>query len=731
MKAFQDNRPYIANEFEEAVFDPATGLDVAALRCRLLEFRKEEDSVPFQLLYAKAYAWLLDHVQLQLNPHTPFAVKLNVGIDYSAFAGPSIFQKTVAAARGADLREKYLPEENKQYKAFASVGLEWMWVDFCHTVPNWPYLLEQGFAGILENARQARQKQEDHETGRILFLDSVILCFEAILRLLDRIYTYSLQFDMPEFSACIKALATRPPESLYEVMQFSVLYLYFEELGQERGRTLGPIDSMYAPYFEKDLQKGMSEAELRELFRYYFMHFTASKRYAEQPFTMCGSDREGRDLTNPLSHLILDVYDELNIYDPKIQIRCHKTLDPRILEKAARMIRSGNNSLCLVNDEAVYRGYERLGIPRKDAQNYVLLGCYEPIIMGMEEGEISALRFNLVKCIEFALNGGRDMLTGNRVSLPSKTDIGSFSEFFDIFLQHLDYGTDFALDIIQKQGLYSTRINSAPIYSAGFPECLQQGKDVHEYPLKYNNLSLKHHGLATAVDSLVAVKKYVYDQKLLTLEQLRQALLQDWKGFETLQHTILQDKEKYGNNLPVPDALMQAITDHLVQRYCGRKLARGGRLRLGLDSVYHCIAHGEKTAATPDGRNARKPISKNLCAVDGMDRGGITAYMQSVLKIDTAGFVDGVPLDFILHPSAVEGEKGLQAFVALLRIFFENGGFAIQGNVVNRQTLLDAQVHPEKYTTLQVRVCGWNEYFVKLSKVKQDLFIKQCEVVSP
>ena len=204
--------------------------------------------------------------------------------------------------------------------------------------------------------------------------------------------------------------------------------------------------------------------------------------------------------------------------------------------------------------------------------------------------------------------------------------------------------------------------------------------------------------------------------------------LSDWKGFEDLQKRIINDKEKYGNNMTIPDKIMTDILENLANRYCGKNLKRGGKVRLGLDSVYHCIKHGEKTSATSDGRNAKKPISKNLCASDGMDRGGITAYMQSVLKIDSASFVDGVPFDFILHPSAVEGEKGLEDFISLIKIFLDNGGFAMQGNIVKRDTLIEAQNYPEKYSTLQVRVCGWNEYFVKLSKVKQDMFIKQCEV---
>ena len=227
---------------------------------------------------------------------------------------------------------------------------------------------------------------------------------------------------------------------------------------------------------------------------------------------------------------------------------------------------------------------------------------------------------------------------------------------------------------------------------------------------------------------MLQLKKYVFDRKVISLEEMRKALIQNWNGFEELQRKIIADTEKYGNNLPIPDKIMTTILNHIADRYCGRKLKRGGVLRLGTDSVYHCVVHGEKTSATPDGRNAKTPISKNMCASDGMDRAGITAYIQSVLKIDSASFVDGVPLDFILHPTAVEGEKGLADFASLIKIFLDNGGFCIQGNIVSQAALKDAQLHPEKYSTLQVRVCGWNKYFVKLSKVKQDIFIKQCEV---
>ncbi|MBE6594643.1 MAG: hypothetical protein E7644_02465 [Ruminococcaceae bacterium] len=730
MRPFSENRPFIEHEFETAAFDAATGLSADELYRTLKQMSDVPSEEPRPIVCAKAFAYLLDNAQMEINEHTPFAVKLNFGVDYTDFATATVFARAFEEQARRVCVEK-LPEEYAKYRLFEAASFDWIQVDFTHTVPNWPYLLEHGFSGILANARASREKflkNGAEARDEIAFLDSVILCYEAILRLLERIYAYSLSFDVPEFSACIKGLVTHAPETLYEVMMFSVLYLYVEEVGRERGRTLGPIDVMYLPYYQRDLQKGLTEEAHRELWRYYFMHFTAAKRFAQQPFTMCGSDKDGNDLTTPLSHLILEVYDELAILDPKIHVRCHAHMDERIFIKVLDMIRRGHNSICLINDEAVYRGYERLGIPREDAQHYVILGCYEPIIMGMEEAEIAALRFNTTKCVELAINGGKDLLTGAQVGFESEAAPASFEEFFEIYLQQLGYCTDFALEFIEKQGRYSTLINPSPIYSSSFAECIEQGRDVHEYPLKYNNVSLKHHGLATTVDSLMAIKKYVYDRKLISLSDMRAAMAKDWRGYEALRTQILCDREKYGNNLQAPDKIATDILNYLADRYCGKPLERGGKVRLGLDSVYHCIRHGEKTAATPDGRRAGRPLSKNLCASDGMDRGGITAYMQSVLKIDADAFVDGVPFDFILHPSAVEGAKGLDDFASLMKIFFKHGGFAAQGNVISGKMLIDAQQNPEKYATLQVRVCGWNEYFVKLSRTKQDMFIKQCEV---
>lgn len=731
MKNFFKNRQYIENEFENAHFDSSTGLGADVLREKLCEIQQEITDEPRQIVCAKAYSYLLDNVQLEINENTPFSVKINIGVDYSYFASADVFAQALFYPQREEKLMELFPEEYKRMKEGESVGLGNVFTDFWHTVPDWENLLEKGFAGILKSAEETKKKliSSGNCNGKqITFLDSVIICYKAILRLMERIYTYSLSFNVPIFSECVKKLISNPPETLYEVMQFSILYLYVEEIGCERGRTLGPVDRLYYPYFKKDIENGKSIEDIEELFSYFFIHFTATKRFAQQPFTMCGGSVDGTDFSNDLSELILDTYDSLNIYDPKIHIRYHKNINEKILTKALSMIRKGNSSICIINDKAVFSGYERIGIPACDAENYVLLGCYEPVIMGKEEAEVAVCWLNTAKCIEFALNGGKDLQTGKQIGYESKSDFESFESFYDTFINQLDYCLNFVIDFAQRQGEYSTLINPSPIYSSSFADCIEKGMDVHEYPLKYNNMSLKCFALATVVDSLVAIKKYVFEKKVLSLADLKNALISDWKGYENLQCEIANDREKYGNNLSVPDEIMSEITTHLAENYCGKKLYRGGKLRLGLDSIDYCVYFGRTTFATPDGRRAGMPLSKNLCTSEGKDRGGITAYMQSVLKIDTSAFLDSAILDFFMHPSAIEGDKGLSDFASLVKVFFEYGGFAIQGNIVNSETLKEAQNNPEKYSTLQVRVCGWNEYFVNLTKEKQDMLIRQCEV---
>ena len=223
------------------------------------------------------------------------------------------------------------------------------------------------------------------------------------------------------------------------------------------------------------------------------------------------------------------------------------------------------------------------------------------------------------------------------------------------------------------------------------------------------------------------VKKYVYEERRVTLSELRELTRRDWEGGDMLRAAILKEAERYGNAYPVPDETARDIYKHLAALIVGRKNRIGGVYRLGADSVMHCQDHAVHVGATPDGRKAKTPFSRNLCTVAGMEREGVTALILSVTKLDSSDLLNACVCDFLVHPSAVQGERGMEALLAMTKVYFERGGMVLQGNVFGLEDLYAAQKEPEKYQSLQVRVCGWNEYFVRMTQAKQDEFIRRCK----
>ena len=224
-----------------------------------------------------------------------------------------------------------------------------------------------------------------------------------------------------------------------------------------------------------------------------------------------------------------------------------------------------------------------------------------------------------------------------------------------------------------------------------------------------------------------AVKKLVFEEKRISFDQLGQALQNNWSGYENIRSDALRLPEKFGVNNKEADAIAAEFAHYCAGLVNNRPNGRGGVFKAAIYTIDHCLKTGARTMATPDGRLAGEPLSKNLCAVTGMDKKGVTALIHSAGKIDASLFPNGSVLDIVLHPSAVAGEEGLNAFYGILMTYFRKGGFAMHGNVFQADDLKKAQQNPEAYQNLQVRVCGWNAYFVNLSKEEQDAFIQQAE----
>ncbi len=728
---FYSDKKWIENEYEEAEWDETDGIPPEELDKKMRKFAADNQKMPAALVMANCYKIMLEEAQLGINPHTMFPDKIRHGAKYVKDATRGVLEM-IARERYEKAFVRNCPAAWEQRKLFGYLGLAIPETDVWHVVYDWERLIRLGAKGLLCAIVAAKQQKTEDGTltaKQADFYDAEIIAFEAVLTYMRRLLAASEKQGLTEYCDALRVLLTEPPQTLYQVLCFSHIMLNVIELGRERCRTYGAVDELYTPFYVADLEKGILTREsAKEMFRYFWQKVAAEKRYADQPICIGKAWKDDNSPAAELTMIMLEAYEELKIHNPKIHVRCGKNMSEKLLTKLAEMIRNGSSSMVLINDETVFRGYEMIGISRDIAEKYIPIGCYESTIMGLEDSRICASWINLAKACEYTITGGRDLLgriyVGQRTSRPK-----TWEEFLSTYFSYLHEHIDLAINSINIQAEFGYEANPSPYYSGSIESCVERGKDVFDNGMVYRNQSIKCFAIATTVDSLLAVKKFVYEEGRVTLDELEKILLNDWVGAEELRTEIMKDPVKFGNNILEADLLAREIFDFCAKEIIGKPTSTGGVFRLGCDSVAMAEGYGNRTGATADGRHARQPLSKNMRPVNGMERKGVTSFIQSICNLNNDIFVDGAPLDFVVHPSAVEGEAGLNAMKALIRIFFQNGGFAIQGNILNLDTLLDAQRHPEKYPTLQVRVCGWNEYFVNMNAKLQNDFIQRVSGV--
>jgi formate C-acetyltransferase len=267
------------------------------------------------------------------------------------------------------------------------------------------------------------------------------------------------------------------------------------------------------------------------------------------------------------------------------------------------------------------------------------------------------------------------------------------------------------------------RIHPSPFLAGTIDDCLARGKDIGQGGPHYNSVGCVGMGLANTCDALLALKRVVYDERRYTMSEIITALDRDFAGDEPLRQYLLNRVPKWGNDDPEADALARRIADHYCATVHALRNARGGACQAALFSLDYQWRLGKNTGALPDGRKARTSLAPGVGAASGRDRHGVTGLIGSVTKLDFSETPNGTVLDVTLHPSAVKGEEGLDGLTGLIKTFFAQGGYAIQFNIFDVATLREAQRHPERYATLQIRVTGWSVYFVNLSPEEQEQFI--------
>lgn len=595
--------------------------------------------------------------------------------------------------------------------------------DFNHVSPEWESIINMGFVGLKERIDSFVEKSQNDYRRKNFYL-RLSDVYAAILRFMKRAALCARMNGRTEMAEGLEHLSQYPPRNLFEAMQLSqayyVIQMWFDGTIL---RTLGRIDRLFYPFYVNE-----KSFNIKELIRDYLKETDSFKYTTNIPFAIGGTDEKGECTINELSYLLLDGYINTDTSYVKMHIICSENTPEDIMENALDAIRNGKNSIVFMSDKMIIESLMNIGVQKNDAMNYHIVGCYE--CGGNNETTCSCnARVNLPKALELALNGGCDMMTGKQIGLENDGDFESYKALYDECRRQLEFLCECAMQVTDIYEKNYSKIHTAPIFSGTYISALENGGDIYgDYAARYNNSSVNGIGLATLVDSLIAIKKIVYDDKLMSLNSFREILKSNWLDEEELRFTIKNKFPKFGNADETVDETAKDITDLLVKTISGRKNAKGGIYRLGLFSLDWRWEFGEKTAASADGRLSGETLSQNTSASFGMDRQGATAHILSVLKIDASKMPNGVIPDIDLHYSAVMGKNGLNAMKSMLQTYLELGGFAIQFNVLNTDTLKQAKLNPELYPNLQVRLCGWNVLFKNLSDKEKDEFIKRSEI---
>lgn len=574
-------------------------------------------------------------------------------------------------------------------------------------------VLAGGLQGI-EDEIHARYDNADEEGKR--FYDGVLIEFAACKRLVER---YRIEAERTNRTRLAKALAQVPihgARDYYEALVTTHFLHYITHLDYCLLMTIGHFDDYMRPYFDISVANGATYEELLELTELYFITINldgdiySNLQLGDNGKSMVlgGINAKGNDVWCALSDICIEASEELCLIDPKINVRVNKNTPLSFYERMTKLTKLGLGFPQYLNDDVVIPGLLSLGYEKEDAQNYTCAACWEYIIprCGNDIPNIGAANFALV------------------AERTVKKHLLS-SDSFDDLLHH--YKEEFAIHCDEIVEIASHhRLSPSPLLSAFILPCIEKGRDQVDDAAKYNNIGFHGVAISTAADSLMAVKKAIYEEKVTTKEALLAALKANYEGAEELRRTLLS-YPKMGNNHEEVDAIACELLALFDKTMNNRKNARGGICRAGTGSAQAYIFEASHVGATPDGRYANTPFACSFSPSLTARVDGPLSSILSFTKFDLKRVINGGPFTMEIHDTVFRNEESERKVAMLVKAFIDRGGHQMQLNAVNRQKLLDAQKAPENYPNLVVRVWGWSGYFIELDKEFQDHIIARTE----
>ena len=550
--------------------------------------------------------------------------------------------------------------------------------------------------------------------------------------------------ELEKMAMICRRVPAHAPTTVHEALQ----HYWFIHLGVVTELNLwdsfnpGRLDQSLYPLYKKQLEEGtVTQEEVYEMLQSFWVKFnnhpsppkvgvTAEESNTYTDFCLInvgGVKEDGSDGVNEMSYILLDVIREMRLLQPSSMIQVSKKNPDRFIRAAVEIIKTGFGQPSVFNTDALVQEMLRAGKDVRDARNGGCSGCVETGAFGTEAYILTGY-FNLPKILELTLNDGFDKRTGKQIGLKTgtATDYRTYEELFAAYKAQVQHFMRIKLtgnNIIERIFM---KYMPVPFLSVLIEDCIRNGKDYMCGGARYNSSYVQGVGLGSITDMLTALRYHVYDKKTIAMETMEKALANDFKGFEELQYQLVYHTPKYGNDDDYADEQEVQVFDMYYDVLSGHKSPRGADYRVNMLPTTCHVYFGKVTGATPDGRNAWKVLSEGISPVQGADTNGPTAVIRSAAKIDHIK-TGGTLLNQKFTPSLLSTEEGCNNLVHLIRAYFRMDGHHIQFNVVDADTLREAQKHPEDYRDLIVRVAGYSDYFNDLGEDLQNEIICRTE----
>lgn len=629
------------------------------------------------------------------------------------------------------------------------------------TTPGWDRLLTLGISGIRKEAEEALAKLDDSHVGdleKMFFLKSEIIVCEGIITLANRHADLAEEMaagcadpvrkaELEKIAAVCRRVPEHPASSFYEAVQSVLSYEYAIYMEQNASSyNLGRIDQYLYPYYKADIEKGViTKEEAQELLDCLWIKIAELSLFQDEitaqyaagycitvNVTAGGIDQFGNDAVNELSYMAIQATMDVQFKEPNLSIRYNISKNPdAFLRKAVESIRMGLTMPAIHHDDAGIRMLLNKGVPLSEAWDWNPCGCVETNLSGRMKQYTDMADVNLGGIVEMALNDGISRKTGKRVSVSTgdPTNFKTFNDFFEAVKAHIRYFVDVIVSGNQLLDYLSMNYRPVPCLSLTYPHCIESATDYSMGGAKYNcGGGVITVGQADIINSLAAVRNLIYDEKKLTMQQLCNALAANFKGYEDVQK-LCMEAPKYGNDDERADWIVGEVFTYIINQFETYD-TKFGRMTCGMLPVSGNTPIGEWVGALPSGRYAWTPLTDGIGATGGTDINGPTALLKSVSHIPHARFTQGTQLNMKMEPEILAGEKGLTHMMHLLKTLCTLDVYHAQFNVINRETLLAAQEHPEQHRDLLIRVAGYTAFFIELGKEVQDEIISRTSIRS-